>query len=58
MNMMRFPVIRYFPSFDYDFILVALKGARAVSEYLSVRTCSLDDRPGKQCNQEGGMGCP
>jgi hypothetical protein len=22
------------------------------------RTCSMGDRPGKQCNHEGGMGCP
>jgi hypothetical protein len=27
-------------------------------ECLSVRTGLLDDRPGKQCNREGGMGCP
>jgi hypothetical protein len=27
-------------------------------ECLSVKTGSLDDRPGKQCNDEGGMGRP
>jgi hypothetical protein len=34
---------------------VILQGARAVPEYLPVRTCSLDDHPGKQYNHEGGM---
>jgi hypothetical protein len=27
-------------------------------ECLSLRTGSLDDRSGKQCNHEGGMGRP
>ena len=27
-------------------------------ECLSIRTCWLDDRPEKQCNHDGGMGCP
>jgi hypothetical protein len=27
------------------------------SEYIFVRTCSLDDHLGKQYNHEGGMGC-
>jgi hypothetical protein len=35
-----------------------LGGLERFLECLSVRTCSLDDRPGKQCNHEGGMGCP
>jgi hypothetical protein len=37
--------------------LVAFRGvcgARGVT----VQTCSLDDRLGKQCNHEGGMGHP
>jgi hypothetical protein len=34
------------------------RGLERFLECLSVRTCSLDDRPGKQCNHEGGMGCP
>ena len=35
-----------------------LRGLERFLECLSVRTCSMDDRPGKQCNHEGGMGCP
>jgi hypothetical protein len=31
---------------------------RLFSEYFSVKTCSLDDHPEKQCNHEGGMGRP
>ena len=34
------------------------RGLERFLECLSVRTCSLDDRPGKQCNHEGGMGRP
>ena len=34
------------------------RGLERFLECLSVRTCSLDDRPGKQCNHEGEMGCP
>jgi hypothetical protein len=34
------------------------RGLERFLECLSVRTCSLDDRPGKQCNHEGRMGCP
>jgi hypothetical protein len=41
----------------YNDELVTLKEARAL-EYFSVRTCSLDDHPGKQYNHEGGMGRP
>jgi hypothetical protein len=58
MNMMRLSMIRCFPLSYYDVILVAFKGLERFHECLSVRTCSLDDRPGKQCNHEGGMGCP
>jgi hypothetical protein len=35
-----------------------LRGLGRFLECLSVRTCSLDNRPGEQCNHEGGMGCP
>jgi hypothetical protein len=35
-----------------------LRGLERFLECLSVRTCSLDDHPGEQCNHEGGMGCP
>jgi hypothetical protein len=35
-----------------------LRGLERFLECLSVRTYSLDDRPGKQCNHEGGMGRP
>jgi hypothetical protein len=35
-----------------------LRGLEMFLECLSVRTGSLDDRPGKQCNHEGGMGRP
>jgi hypothetical protein len=35
-----------------------LRGLERFLECLSVRTCSLDDRPGKQCNHEGEMGHP
>jgi hypothetical protein len=40
------------------FYLWPLRGLERFLECLSVRTCSMDDRPGKQCNHEGGMGCP
>jgi hypothetical protein len=35
-----------------------LRGLELFLECLSVRTGSLDDRPGKECNHEGGMGRP
>jgi hypothetical protein len=35
-----------------------LRGLEQFLECLSVRTCSLDDRSGKQCNHEGGVGRP
>jgi hypothetical protein len=35
-----------------------LRGLEQFLECLSVRTYSLDDRPGKQCNHEGGVGRP
>jgi hypothetical protein len=35
-----------------------LRGLELFLECLSVRTGSLDDHPGKQCNYEGGMGHP
>jgi hypothetical protein len=34
------------------------RGLERFLECLFVRTCSLDDRPGKQCNHEGRMGRP
>jgi hypothetical protein len=42
----------------YDYGIVIFKGLELFLEYLSVRTCSLDDHPGKQCIHEGRMGCP
>ena len=35
-----------------------LRGLERFLECLSVRTCSMDDRLGKQCNHEGGVGRP
>jgi hypothetical protein len=47
-----------FPSFIMMLYLCPSRGLERFLECLSVRTCSLDDRPEKQCNHEGGMGCP
>ena len=47
-----------FPLLIMMFYLWPLRGLERFLECLLVRTCSLDDRPGKQCNHEGGMGCP
>jgi hypothetical protein len=47
-----------FPSFIMMLYLWYSRGLERFLECLSVRTCSLDDLPGKQCNHEGGMGCP
>jgi hypothetical protein len=58
MNMMRLYMIRCFPFSYYDVVLVVFKGLEWFLECLSVRTCSMDDRPGKQCNHEGGVGRP
>jgi hypothetical protein len=47
--------------FSFLFMVIylwQLRGLERFLEYLSVRTYSLDDRPGKQCNHEGGMGRP
>jgi hypothetical protein len=38
--------------------LLPLRGLELFLECLSVRTYSLDDRLGKQCNHEGGVGHP
>jgi hypothetical protein len=38
--------------------LCYFSGLGLLSEYLSVRTCSLDDHPRKLCSHEGGMGLP
>jgi hypothetical protein len=35
-----------------------LRGLKLFLECLSVRTCSLDDHPGKQSNHDGGVGRP
>jgi hypothetical protein len=54
MNMMIISMIR-------DDIMIMMmnlcyfRGLGLFPEYLSVRTCSLDDHPGKQYNHEGGM---
>jgi hypothetical protein len=42
----------------YDDELVTLKGLSLFPEYLSVRSCLLDDHPRKQYNREGGIGHP
>jgi hypothetical protein len=47
-----------FPSFIMMLYLRHSRGLERFLECLSVRTCLLDDRPGKQCNHEGGTGCP
>jgi hypothetical protein len=47
-----------FPSFIMMLYLWHSRGLERFLECLSVRTCLLDDRPRKQCNHEGGMGCP
>jgi hypothetical protein len=54
---MRLSMIRCFP-FHYDGGTVIFKGLELFLECLSVRTGLLDDRPGKQCNHEGGVGRP
>jgi hypothetical protein len=47
-----------FPSLIMKLYLWPLRGLERFLECLFVRTCSMDDRPGKQCNHEDGMGCP
>ena len=47
-----------FPSLIMMLCLWSSRGLERFLECLSVRTCSMDDRPGKQCNHKGGMGCP
>jgi hypothetical protein len=47
--------------FSFLFMVIylwQLRGLERFLECLFVRTCSLDDRLGKQCNHEGGMGRP
>jgi hypothetical protein len=51
-------MIRRFPFFIKMFYLWLLRGLERFLECLSVRTYSLDDRLGKQCNHEGGVGRP
>jgi hypothetical protein len=55
---MRLSMIRCFPLLIMMIYLWHLKGLELFLECLSVRTGSLDDRPEKQCNHEGGMGRP
>jgi hypothetical protein len=58
MNMMRFI---YDTLFSLLFMMIYLWHLRRLERFLeclSVRTCSLDDRPRKQCNHEGGVGHP
>jgi hypothetical protein len=58
MNMMRFINDTLFPFFITILYLWHLRGLERFLECLSVRTYSLDDCPGKQCNHEGGVGRP
>jgi hypothetical protein len=51
-------MIRCFPLLIMMIYLWRLRGLELFLECLSVRTGSLDDRSGKQCNHEGGMGRP
>ena len=53
-----YPWYVVFPSLITMLYLWSSRGLERFLECLSVRTCSMDDRPGKQCNHEGGMGCP
>jgi hypothetical protein len=55
---MRFINDTLFPSFIMTLYLWHLKGLERFLERLSVRTYSLHDRPGKQCNHEGRVGRP
>jgi hypothetical protein len=43
---------------DMMIYLWHLRGLELFLECLSIRIGSLDDRLGKQCNHEGGMGRP
>jgi hypothetical protein len=56
--MMGFIDDTLFSSFIMMLFLWHSRGLERSLECLFVRTCLLDDRPGKQCNHEGGMGCP
>jgi hypothetical protein len=58
MNMMRFIYDTLFSLLFMMIYLWHLRGLERFLEYRSVRIYSLDDRPGKQCNHEGGMGRP
>jgi hypothetical protein len=70
-TMVRFMLLLYFNQWTwcehlwYDVVSMIMmldwwyfRGLERFLECLSVRTCSLDDRPGKQCNHEGGVGRP
>jgi hypothetical protein len=56
--MMIITLLYYTLHSGYDDELVTLKGARAIPEYLFVRTCTLRDHSGKRCNHAGEMGHP
>jgi hypothetical protein len=55
---MRFINDTLLPSLIMMLFLWHLRGLERFLECLSVMTCSLDDRPGKQCNHEGGVERP
>jgi hypothetical protein len=55
---MRFINDTLFPFLIMMLYLRHLRGLEQFLKCLSVRTCSLDDRPGKQCNHEGVVGRP
>jgi hypothetical protein len=70
-TMVRFMLLLYFNQWTwcehlwYNVVIIIMmldwwyfRGLERFLECLSIRTCSLDDRPGKQCNHEGGMGRP
>jgi hypothetical protein len=70
-TMVSFMLLLYFNQWTwcehlwYDVVIMIMMldwwyfmGLERFLECLSARTCSLDDCPRKQCNHEGGMGCP
>jgi hypothetical protein len=55
---MRLSMIRCFSLLIMMMVLVAFRALELFLECLFIRTGSLDDRLGKQCNHEGGVGHP
>jgi hypothetical protein len=51
-------MIRCFSLLIMMMVLVAFRALELFLECLFIRTGSLDDRLGKQCNHEGGVGHP